>query len=103
MVFPSGFEPLAFHLGGGRSIQLSYGNIFKIGHSPMVQKNLRLGAKSGAKILGEPEKLLVFGCFTAYLAVFCHFLNPWQGLRRRSLYPTELRKPTLKLVVKILF
>ena len=26
MVFPSGFEPLAYRLGGDRSILLSYGN-----------------------------------------------------------------------------
>ncbi len=28
MAFPRGFEPPAYRLGGGRSIQLIYGNIF---------------------------------------------------------------------------
>ena len=27
LVFPSGFEPLAYRLGGDRSILLSYGNV----------------------------------------------------------------------------
>jgi hypothetical protein len=28
MVFPAGVEPTAYRLGGGRSIHLSYGNIY---------------------------------------------------------------------------
>ena len=32
LVFASGFEPLAYRLGGGRSIQLSYANISQLTH-----------------------------------------------------------------------
>lgn len=66
-------------LGGGRSIQLSYGNIFNIGHSPMVQRFLQLGAKLGAKFLIEPKKLLDYGCFCAYCGCFLPLLNPLAG------------------------
>ena len=59
LVRPSGFEPLAFRLGGGRSILLSYGRI-------------------GQKLLN----LVPPG-------------SDGQLLRRRMLYPAELRRHRL--------
>ena len=59
LVRPSGFEPLAFRLGGGRSILLSYGRI--------GQKLLNL-VPPGSDV---------------------------QLLRRRMLYPAELRRHRL--------
>ena len=38
MVVPAGFEPAAFHLGGGRSIQLSYGTTWR----PVSYRSFRL-------------------------------------------------------------
>ena len=64
LVRPSGFEPLAFRLGGGRSILLSYGRI--------GQKLLNL-VPPGSDV---------------------------QLLRRRSLYPTELRRQIFYFVEK---
>ena len=60
LVRPSGFEPLAFRLGGGRSILLSYGRVGR--------KLLNL-VPSGSDV---------------------------RPLRRRMLYPAELRAHSMK-------
>ena len=72
LAFPRWFEHPTYRLGGGRSIQLSYGNIFKI-YSILVLNLLnvnRLCPKGGRYNIflgGERSILLSYGDIFTYL------------------------------------
>ena len=97
LAFPRWFEHPTYRLGGGRSIQLSYGNIFKI-YSILVLNLLnvnRLCPKGGRYNIflgGGCSILLSYGDVYEVLRWGPpQKVSAPRSLRRRTLYPAELR------------
>ena len=87
----TGFEPAAYRLGGGRSIHLSYRGLLTCA-SLLERCAIRIKGKKRMNLCVLRRRTL----YPAELRTHMEFLVPLadelRRLRRRTLYPTELRE-----------
>ena len=112
MAHPAGFEPTACRLGGGRSILLSYGcmalifkasSVFCLHVSANISNTFRLAVRTGSDNFRKSFEHAFANSEDFHsasrrltISVFHQKALAGQYLRRRPLYPTELRVQDLE-------
>ena len=114
MAHPAGFEPTACRLGGGRSILLSYGcmalifkasSVFRLRVFANISNTFRLDVRTGSDNFRRSFEHAFANSEDFHsashrltISVFHQKALAGQYLRRRPLYPAELRVPDLKSI-----